>query len=150
MTQKAARRIMAFDFGSRKIGVAIGQELSGTAQPLPPLTADNGIPDWDELAHRIEEWKPDAFVVGLPLNMDGSTSPMSIRADKFRKRLHGRFHRPSFSMDERLSSREARMLDANTGTHGVSLDSLSACLILESWFREQQTPSSNTPSGEHE
>ncbi len=137
----AHRRIMAFDFGSRKIGIAIGQELTGTAQPLAPLAADNGIPDWQELERRIEEWKPDAFVVGMPLNMDGTASKISVRANKFRNRLHGRYHRQSYSMDERLSSNEAKakLAEHYDGSNKkVSLDSVSAALILESWFREQK------------
>ena len=144
---------MAFDFGTRKIGVAIGQELTGTAQPLAPLAAQNGIPDWGELERRIDEWKPDALVVGMPINMDGTTSEMSIRANKFRNRLHGRFHLPSYSMDERLSSREARdKKDSGIARHGknLSLDSLSATLILESWFSEQSTAHPDKQTGEYE
>ena len=100
--------IMSFDFGTKRIGIAVGQRLTGNTQALVPIKARNGIPDWDALQLIIDEWQPDAFVTGLPLNMDGSQSDMSRRANKFSRRLEGRFHRPSYTHDERLSSFEAK------------------------------------------
>ncbi|KKK61015.1 hypothetical protein LCGC14_3018540, partial [marine sediment metagenome] len=64
--------LLAFDFGTRQIGVAVGQTLSGSANPLTVLKARDGIPDWTQIASLLEEWKPDRLLVGLPLNMDGS------------------------------------------------------------------------------
>lgn len=133
------RRILAFDFGTKRIGVAVGQELTGTATALDPISADNGIPNWNILAGLVDRWQPDAFVVGIPLNMDDSRGEMAIRAQKFCQRLQGRFHRPSYSMDERLSSFAAKA-DIAGGLQkkgNTSVDSFSAKLILESWFREQ-------------
>ena len=134
------RRILAFDFGTHRIGVAFGQELTGTATPLPILPARDGIPDWQHIEALIKEWQPDAFVVGLPVNMDGSEGPITPRARKFGNRLHGRFHKPIHTMDERLSSIEARekLAEANQKNR-IGLDSMAATLILESWFREQTT-----------
>ena len=66
------KSLMAFDFGTQRIGIAIGQRITAGAQPLNPIKARDGIPDWDGLQRLIDEWQPDAFVVGLPLNMDGS------------------------------------------------------------------------------
>lgn len=132
------QRLLAFDFGTQRIGVATGQRLTATAQPLAPLKARDGIPDWDLLQRVIDEWQPDAFVVGLPLNMDGSPSDMSRRAKKFAGRLEGRFHKPAYTHDERLSSYEAKGLviaqggSRDFGTHSV--DGLAAQLILESWM----------------
>lgn len=135
---KTQRRILAFDFGTHRIGVAFGQELIGTATPLAIIPARDGVPDWQTIAKLVEEWQPDAFVVGMPLNMDGSEGPITPRARKFGNRLHGRFHRPIHSMDERLSSVEAReKLHNSSIKNSIGLDSMAATLILESWFREQ-------------
>lgn len=134
------RRILAFDFGTHRIGVAFGQELTGTATPLPILPARDGIPDWQQIEGLIQEWQPDAFVVGLPVNMDGTEGPITPRARKFGNRLHGRFHKPIHTMDERLSSIEAKeKLASATQKNSIGLDSMAATLILESWFREQMT-----------
>jgi putative Holliday junction resolvase len=102
------RALLAFDYGTRKIGVAVGQTLTATASPLPAIKADNGTPDWEAITRLIDEWKPDACIVGLPLNMDGSASELSARAEKFSRQLNGRYNLPAFTVDERLSSREAR------------------------------------------
>ena len=138
MPEAGQRRVMAFDFGTRRIGVAVGQEMLGKAQPVGMILARDGGPDWNDIMALIEEWQPHLFVVGLPLNMDGSESEMCLRARKFGKRLHGRYHHPYEMMDERLSSYEAKgeVLSGggsrDFGKHGV--DDLAAVLILESWF----------------
>ena len=140
MSSTLQRRILAFDFGTHRIGMAFGQELTGTASPLPILPARDGIPDWLKLERIIDEWQPDAFVVGMPLNMDGTEGPITPRARKFGNRLHGRFHRPIHTMDERLSTIEAKeKLAQASNKNRIGLDSMAATLILESWFREQQT-----------
>lgn len=132
---------MAFDFGLRRIGVAVGQEMLGTGEPLALLPARDGIPDWDRIRALLDEWRPDLLLVGLPLNMDGSENDMCARARKFGKRLHGRFHYPVQMVDERLTSYEAKgeVIAAggsrDFGRHGV--DDRAAVLILETWFREQ-------------
>lgn len=99
---------LAFDFGTKSIGVAIGQQLTGTARPLIALKAQDGIPDWNRLEALLKEWQPDRVVVGLPLNMDGSEQPLTVRARKFANRLHGRFGVQVDLHDERLSTVEAR------------------------------------------
>ncbi len=140
--QLASRRFLAFDFGTRCIGVAVGQELTGTATPLDALRAHDGIPDWDAVASLVNTWQPDGFVVGIPLKMDGAEGDMALRARKFARRLHGRFHRPSFEMDERLSSCEAEGYATSEGRSvktGFSIDSIAAGLILESWFRQDRS-----------
>ena len=83
--------ILAFDYGTQKIGVASGNELLGTATPLKALPCKNTQPNWDDIAALLKEWEPEALVVGLPLNMDGSDSESTARARKFANRLHGRF-----------------------------------------------------------
>jgi putative Holliday junction resolvase len=140
MPDKNARhnRILAFDFGTQNIGVAFGQSFTGTATALKPLKAKDGTPDWQQIASLIQKWQPDAFVVGVPINMDGSENDITQRARKFQNRLEGRFHKPGYGMDERLSSfdAESRILDNQRDSAKVSIDSLAAKLILESWFRE--------------
>lgn len=135
------RRVLAFDFGTKRIGVAFGQELTKTVTVLAALPARDGIPNWEHLKTIVDEWCPDAFVVGSPINMDGSQSEIAMRAKKFCNRLNGRFHKPSFNMDERLSTFEAReqlMALEPDSKRNISLDSMAAKLILESWFRSQQ------------
>ncbi|MBK1886528.1 MULTISPECIES: Holliday junction resolvase RuvX [Marinobacter] len=141
MPERGQRSVMAFDFGLRRIGVAMGQEMIGTGQPLVMIPADNGTPDWAQLEKLLAEWQPDLVLVGLPLNMDGSENDMCGRARKFGKRLHGRFHVPIDMVDERLTSYEAKgqVMAAggsrDYGRHGV--DDRAAVLILETWCRLQ-------------
>lgn len=133
-------RVIAFDYGEKRIGVAIGQSITGTANPLKALKAKEGQPDWSEVEQVLKEWQPDFLLVGLPLNMDGTEQLLTKRATKFANRLNGRFSITVKMMDERLSSVEAReQLFSNDGYKGLqknSIDSQAACLILESWFRE--------------
>ncbi len=140
MREPGQRQVMAFDFGTRRIGVAFGQELLGKARPLTMLPARDGIPDWLVIEKLMAEWQPDQVVVGLPLNMDDTENDMCDRARKFGKRLHGRFHVPVEMVDERLTSFEAKGEvmaaggERNFGKYGV--DDLAAVLILETWFRQ--------------
>lgn len=71
--------LLAFDFGTKSIGVAIGQRITGTARPLTALKAQNGIPDWNLIERLLKEWQPDEVIVGLPLNMDGTEQPLTAR-----------------------------------------------------------------------
>ena len=128
---------LAFDYGTRHLGLAIGQTLTGTANPLSPLKCRDGVPNWEEVAAVLAEWKPDLLVVGLPLNMDGSESEMSRRAKKFANRLHGRFGLQVNCVDERLTSFEAksRVAPGSAERHqGGAIDSLAAVVILEAWL----------------
>ncbi|MHA7854723.1 Holliday junction resolvase RuvX [Marinobacter shengliensis] len=141
MPEQGNRRLLAFDFGTRRIGVASGQELLGTGQPLAMIPARDGIPNWQQIETLMVEWQPDMVLVGLPLNMDDTENDMCARARKFGKRLHGRFHVPVEMVDERLTSFEAKgdVIAAggnrDFGRHGV--DDRAAVLILETWCREQ-------------
>jgi len=138
MAAMGQRLVLAFDFGTRRIGVAVGNELLKSARELTPLPARDGIPDWNQLARLVEEWEPDLFVVGLPLNMDGSESAMSTRARKFGNRLHGRYGKPCTLVDERGTTREAKQIAHASGHRGNyredSVDGIAAVLILEGWF----------------
>ncbi len=130
--------MLAFDYGLRTIGVAVGNALLGSASALTTLAARDGVPDWERVRRLLEEWKPDLLLVGLPLNMDDTPSDMSVRAERFARRLTGRFGIASEMMDERLSSFEARSL-VDDYAQNVALDSIAACLILQSWFAAQAT-----------
>ena len=122
---------MAFDFGTTKIGVAIGQKITGTATPVAIVKARDGIPQWQVMDRLVEEWQPTVLVVGLPINMDGSESDMSKAATRFSRRLHGRYGISIELMDERLSTFEAREFEA-----ADQLDSIAAKLILETWLAD--------------
>ena len=132
--------LLAFDFGTRSIGVAIGQRITGTARPLAAIKAQDGTPDWNIIARLLKEWQPETVIVGLPLNMDGTEQPLTARASNFANKIHGRFGVPITLHDERLSTVEAR---AGLFEHGGfralnkgSVDSASAVVILESYFEQ--------------
>lgn len=141
-------QILAFDFGTGRIGIAAGHVLTGTASPLPPLKARDGIPDWSLIDKVIAEWTPDALVVGIPLNMDGTISDMARRARKFANRLHERSKVPCFLIDERLSTAEAKEIHFARGGSSdfknESVDGIAAQLIVESWFGTDQRIPSHT------
>ena len=123
--------IMGFDFGMRKIGVAVGQKITKTASGLTVVQAFDGIPRWEYLDKIVLDWQPEIFIVGLPLNMDGSDSEMSKKAQRFSKRISSRYDVKSEMFDERLTSFEAREHEEKT-----KIDAIAAKLILESWLRE--------------
>lgn len=139
--------LLGFDYGRARIGVAVGTQITGRARELCLLKARDGIPDWQQVAGLIAEWQPSALVVGLPLNMDGSPSEMSALAEKFARRLEGRFGLPTHTWDERLTSFEARGLrQQGAGAHRQqSVDALAAALLLESWLQQQAPTSSGGP-----
>lgn len=137
----APRLLLSFDYGTKQIGVAVGQMITGQARELCVLKARDGVPDWNQIEALLREWQPDALVVGLPLNMDGSPSEMSARAEKFARRLNGRFNLPVHTHDERLTTYEAkgeRLRAGQTdGFRARPVDALAAALLLEGWLGEQ-------------
>lgn len=141
MPDIGGRTVLAFDFGTRSIGVAVGQEITGTASPLTALKARDGIPDWNIIEALYQEWQPDIVVVGLPLNMDGSEQEMTQRAQKFANRLHGRFKVAVDVCDERLSTADAKAMLFELGGYKKltkdKIDSVSACVIFSSWIENQ-------------
>jgi putative Holliday junction resolvase len=135
-------KALAFDYGTQRIGVAYGQSLTATAKAITVLKAKDGIPSWSQIEGLIGDWQPDVFVVGLPYNLDGSDSELLIRAIKFANRLHGRFGKPCFGIDERLSSKAAIELVAEEKGNAkkrATIDDLAAKIILENWFAELNT-----------
>jgi len=136
-----ARTILGFDFGMKNIGIAVGQELTRTANPLTALKARDGIPDWDQIRKLLDEWQPDLLVVGLPLNMDGTEQEMTAAARRFGNRLNGRFNLPVEWQDERLTTYEALdqmgIRSKMDSRQRSDVDQLSAQLILQSWLNQQ-------------
>jgi len=134
------RLLLGFDYGTKQIGVAVGQAITGQARELCVLKAQNGMPDWRKVEALIKEWQPDAIVVGLPLNMDGTKSEMSERAEKFARRLNGRFNLPVHTHDERLTTFEAKGQRLAQGQRGGyrdnPVDALAAALLLEGWLEQ--------------
>ena len=132
--------MLAFDFGTRQIGVASGQKLLKTANPLTILRAKDGIPNWNELKKLIDDWMPDQILVGLPLNMDGSESQFCLRARKFGKRLHGKYGVEVAMVDERLSTFTAKnQLQTKNQKYKhkkTFVDDIAAVLILETWLAD--------------
>ncbi len=129
---------MGFDFGMKRIGTAIGQTVLKNASPLKTLAARDGVPNWEELERLLKEWQPDALVVGIPLNMDGTKQPVTFAALKFAKKLRSRFSLPVYEEDERLSTVEAKaMLFEEGGYQSLqksNIDSMAAVVIIEQWF----------------
>lgn len=136
-----SRTLLGFDYGSRKIGVAVGQELTRSSTPLKTLRHSGGEPDWRAIGELIDQWRPAALVVGIPLNMDGSEQPMTAAAQRFQRRLEGRYGLPVYAADERLSSIEAEQLlhDASAGgkrSRRQSVDDVAAHIILQTFFSQ--------------
>ena len=130
--------LIAFDFGKKRIGTAVGQTVTATARPLTTLQAKEGIPDWQQVSTLIKKWRPDALVVGIPFNMDGTDQPLTLDARAFAKALKDQYNLPVFEMDERLTTKDAReRLFAEGGYKALQdgqVDQVAAQLILQNWF----------------
>lgn len=130
---------LGFDFGLARIGVAVGQTLTQTASPLPPLKAQQGTPDWSLVMQLIDTWRPQRLIVGLPLNMDGSKQPLTTQARLFGNQLSDLSGLDTHYEDERQTTLSARQSVFEQGGYralqGHSIDSQAAVLILESWLQ---------------
>ena len=120
---------LAFDFGTQRTGVAFGSRELRQAQPLPTVNA-KGDARWHEIDALIQEWQPDALVIGVPFHPDGAEHENTVRARKFGRQLHGRFNLQVFEVDERYSTTEALSQGAKDA------DAASACIILNQFFAE--------------
>lgn len=132
--------ILAFDFGLRRIGVAVGQQVTQSANPLTVIKNGDTGPDWDAIAALVEDWQPARLVVGMPMNADGSPCEIATKVRKFIEEL-GRFGRPVETEDERFSSLEAEELLKSERAAGLRgriskemIDSAAATLIAERWL----------------
>ena len=138
--------ILAFDFGSRRIGVAVGQQVTDSASPLGVIINGEQGPDWDHMQRLIREWNPAQLVVGLPLHADGSPSAVTELVESFVKDL-ARFGLPIDTVDERYTSVEAEQILRSERAAGVRgriskemIDSTAALLIAERWLKKAASP----------
>lgn len=130
---------LGFDFGYKRIGVAVGQRLTCSASPLTTLDAKMGVPDWNVVQKIIAQWSPQALIVGLPTCIDDSALYTTSAAKRFAKQLRKQFALPVHLVDERLSTVEARgQLFEQGGYRKIKkteVDSIAACIILEQWLQ---------------
>jgi putative Holliday junction resolvase len=135
MPERGARTVLAFDFGLKRIGVAVGEPELGTAHPLPAIVA----PGFDSISRLVSEWQPTSLVVGLPVAERGAHA-LASRVERFARQLEGRFRLPVARVDERFTSVEAesRLRGSRTKSsiNKKSIDSVAAQLILEQYFSE--------------
>ncbi|MBF0218317.1 MAG: Holliday junction resolvase RuvX [Gammaproteobacteria bacterium] len=133
---------LGFDFGERRIGVAVGQLVTGTARALEtvsrPPRMGVGI-HWPRISELLQVWQPQALVVGMPLHLDGTPIPFGQRAQRFGQQLAGRYRLPVFFADERLTSAAAASALREQGRYrGEAIDAEAAAMILTSWLEAQR------------
>ena len=134
-----ALTILSFDFGTRRVGVAVGNSITQSGQALKTIAAPSSDGLFQEIESLLKEWQPNQLVVGRPVHPDGSPHEMTAKAIRFGNQLHGRFHLPVAWVDERYTS---AVLEGNPKMHD-NLDAHSAVLILEQYFAEQSAKSLN-------
>lgn len=136
-TNQTLEIILGFDFGTKNLGVAVGNLLTETAQPISILKVTNNQPDWNDIEKLIRDWQPDAFIVGIPYTMDGTETEHIKIIRKFMNRLHGRFGLPVYEIDEAYSSSQSEqyLKPSKKGKKG-SLDAISAAIIIERWLND--------------
>ena len=132
---------LGFDFGYRRIGVAVGQAITASARPLTTLKANHGRPDWQVVTKLIKEWKPTELVVGIPTTIEGKQQYTTEPAKKFAKRLEQEYGLPVNLVDERLTTKEARANIFDSGGYKrlqkAEVDAVAAALILEQWLQHK-------------
>ena len=137
-TKVQSGTVLAFDFGERRIGVAVGEHLINSANPLTTIDNESNEIRFAAITQLINEWQPKLLVVGLPLSLDGSETEVTQLCKKFARRLNGRFNLPVIMIDERYSSTEASQLLNESGIKGraqkAMLDQVAAQTILRSYF----------------
>jgi putative Holliday junction resolvase len=149
----APRTALGFDYGTRRIGVAVGSTVTGTGRGAAVVRNGETGPDWDHILALVDEWRPDLAVVGLPYNMDGSESALTRRAARFARRLAGRTGLRVATIDERLSSREAEAALKAARADGrrarrvtaEAVDMQAAAVILERWLATESGTHNGLP-----
>ena len=144
-TPDAVSTALGFDYGARRIGVAVGNALTGTARALEVIANGAQGPDWPRVDALMREWQPQILLVGLPLTMEGEEQKNSAAARAFAARLDEKYKLPTQLVDERLSSREAaqRFAQRRAGgqarrKHAAALDAVAAEVIVEQWLRDNE------------
>jgi putative Holliday junction resolvase len=130
--------VLAFDFGKKRTGVAVGETALGQAHPLTVITTDDDDKRLAAIAGLVQEWQPECLIVGRPVHADGTPHDMTLQAHEFSLRLQARFRLPVREADERLTSRDAETRLRETGHNARSmkplLDAVAAQLILQTWL----------------
>ena len=137
--------VLGFDFGKKRIGIAVGQTLTASARALATVRVQNDHPDWEAIGALIQSWRPAQLIVGLPTQLDGGEHPLAAAVQRFAAALREHYALPVHLVDERLSSHEAAHIAVAAGgraqPHSQSaketLDRLAAQVILETWLAEQ-------------
>lgn len=141
MKQSSLNTLLGFDFGTKYIGIAVGQTITKSSRALTTVKAKEGVPAWDQVDVLIKNWRPDALIVGIPLNMDGTEQRLTQLARQFADLLRERYQLPVYEMDERLTTVEAKeQLFSQGGYKALQkdrIDSQAAQLILQSWLKQQ-------------
>jgi len=138
LTNPQITTVLGFDYGAKRIGIATGQTITGSATPVTTLTAVNNSPDWDSIQKLIEQWKPDALIVGIPYYLDGKESEMTKTVQGFSEQLEKRFGKSVYQVNETLSSYEAEQAlkkNMKIGKHNKQeIDKMAAAVIVQSWL----------------
>lgn len=133
--------VLGFDYGKKRIGIATGQTITCSATPCKTITSIEGNPDWDAIAAEIQQWKPQALIVGMPYHTDGSENKMTIAARQFCYELKKRFKLPVIEINEALSSSEAEEIlkeNVKIGKHNKhEIDKMAAAIIVQRWLNQQ-------------
>ena len=125
-------QILSFDFGIKKIGVAVGQTETNTSSPLQIILNKNNMVNWNEINILLDEWKPDLILVGKPLNMDGTDSEIMKKGEKFYQKLKSMYQAKYEYVDERLTTFEAREILKDNNQENV--DANAAKIFIDNWF----------------
>ena len=137
--------VLGFDFGKKRIGIAVGQTLTASARALATVRVQNDHPDWEAIGVLIQSWRPAHLIVGLPTQLDGGEHPLAASVQRFATELRQHYSLPVHLVDERLSSHEAAHIAVAAGgrprPHSQAaketLDRIAAQVILETWLAEQ-------------
>ena len=133
--------VMGFDYGTKRIGVATGQTVTNSASTLTTIAVNNGNPDWGAINKLVNEWQPDALIVGYPTMINGKRQAITGLVDQFIDALKDKFSKPVFAVDERLSTQSSRSaIFASQGYKGLrktAIDEVAAATIVEQWLLEQ-------------
>ncbi|WAI18318.1 MAG: Holliday junction resolvase RuvX [Buchnera aphidicola (Acyrthosiphon caraganae)] len=132
--------VIAFDFGLKKIGVAVGENITKKGRPLNILNAHHGQPNWNNIKNLIQYWQPKFIIVGLPLNINGTKQNMTNKSEKFANLLKCKFNTIVKMHDERLTTVEAKsIIFKKNGFKALKQEKIHSCaavIILESWFNQ--------------
>ena len=139
MSSLSRARLLGFDYGRKRIGVASGQLITATASALETVRVYKQGPDWQRFDHLVEQWQPGLMVLGISRHADGTDSPLTPKIREFAEQLQQRYGCEVETIDEYLSSSEASQLlrDSGASPEGDHLDALAAQLILQSWIDQQ-------------